>query len=119
MVDERPRPMTRVESELLETLLGHDFPGVEALRDQMNGLLVMRDCRCGCGTLSLFPRREAPRWSSDTYYVPVSGYISDDEGSPTGGFVLSAEDGLLKMLEVYWYDDPIPMPAIKNVEWQV
>jgi hypothetical protein len=45
--------------------------------------------------------------------------VLDPDGEPIGGVVLWVEDGLLSSIEVYWYDSPIPLPAVQSVEWQL
>ena len=113
-----PRPVNREESELLEAFLGHDFSGVEALRGQTRGLLAKRGCKCGCGTIDLLPQGpDLPR-SSARNPVEVSGQVRDPDGTFVGGVVLWLEDGLLSSLEVYWYDSPIALPAVRSVEWR-
>ncbi len=33
--------------------------------------------------------------------------------------MLFVEDGFLSMLEVHWDDNPIPLPQVNDVEWQI
>jgi hypothetical protein len=111
--------MTRAESELLEAFLAHDFPGVEALRAQIPGLIAKRGCKCGCGTIDLIPQDKDLPKSSLRGLLPVSGHVLDDNGDTVGGVLVFVVDGLLSTLEVYWYDQPIPLPRVENVDWQV
>jgi hypothetical protein len=119
MLADVPRPLTRQESELLGAFLDHDFRGVEALRAQTRGLLAKCGCTCGCGTIDLIPQGQGLRRSSARNPVEVSGHVLDPDGEPIGGVVLWVEDGLLSSIEVYWYDSPIPLPAVQSVEWQL
>jgi hypothetical protein len=111
--------MTRAESELLEAFLAHDFPGVEALRAQIPGLIAKRGCKCGCGTIDLIPQGEHLPKSSVRDLLPVSGHVRDENGDAVGGVIIFVDDGLLSTLEVYWYDQPIQLPRVENVDWQV
>jgi hypothetical protein len=109
--------MTQEESALLEAFLGHDFPGVEALRAQLIGLFTKRGCTCGCGRIHLIPQGEnLPKFTAGA--VPVSGHILDDRGEVIGGVTIFLEDGLLSMLDMQWYFDPLPLPRVEEVEWQ-
>jgi hypothetical protein len=119
MSSDVPRPVTREESELLGAFLGHDFCGVEALRAQTPGLLAKRGCTCGCGTIDLIPQGERLPRSSARSPVEVAGHVLNPDGEPVGGVLLWVEDGLLSSIEVYWYDSPIPLPAVRSVVWQL
>ena len=120
MSADAPRPLTGPETELLDAFLAHDFPGVEALRTQTRGLLVKRGCVCGCGTIDFIPQGEGLAQSAPTYALAeVAGYVSDPDGNPLGGVLLWLADGLLSSLEVYWYDSPIAIPSVNNVEWEL
>lgn len=112
------REMTATESSFLRTMLSFDFPGAKELRVQASSLLVSQSCGCGCGTLDLHPVGD------DVVRSPVSGRplgvdgdIFDSEGNVRGGVMLFVEDGLLSLLEVYSYYEPLPMPAPEMVEW--
>jgi hypothetical protein len=111
------RPLSRVERELLDALLAHDFAGVEELREQARSVLASRGCECGCGTIDLSPRdRNAPR-SSASSPVVVEGRVVDVDGQAIGGLLLFLREGLLSSLEVYSYDEPLPMPNLDQVVW--
>jgi hypothetical protein len=119
MRSDDPTPLVRAEVELLEGFLSHDFPGVEALRAQTRGLLAKRGCTCGCGTIDLIPQGEDLPRSTAADLVEVSGHVLDADGEPIGGVVLWLAGGLLNSLEVYWYDRPIDLPAVRSVQWQL
>ncbi|GAB3258367.1 hypothetical protein GCM10027425_19780 [Alteromonas gracilis] len=105
------------ERALLEGLLDHAFDGVEQLRAQATHLLVEAGCECGCGTIDLFPQGGARQRSTSTSPVPVHGLVFDESREPIGGLLLFLSDGLLSSLEVYSYDEPLPLPPLDRVEW--
>jgi hypothetical protein len=111
--------MTPAESELLEAFLAHDFPGVEVLRAQISGLMAKRGCKCGCGTIDLIPQGKRLPKSSVHGWLPVSGHVLDEHGDTVGGVLIFVDDGLLSTLEVYSFDQPIQLPRVANVDWQV
>jgi hypothetical protein len=114
-----PTPVTPEQVDLLDAFLSHDFPGVEALRAQTPGLLAKRGCLCGCGTIDLIPQRDGLEPSDARSPVEVSGHVVDADGNPVGGVMLWLEDGFLTSLEVYSYDEPLPLPAVSRLEWQL
>src|SRR4051794_479990 len=95
------RPLWRVERELLDALLAHDFPGVEPLREQARSVLASPGCECGCGTVDLAPKdADLPTSASDNPVV-VEGRVLDADGNDIGGLLLFLKDGRLSSLEVY------------------
>jgi hypothetical protein len=85
MERDTPTPVTREQADLLDAFLGHDFPGVEALRAQTPGLLAKRGCLCGCGTIDLFPHRDGQEPSTAGSPVEVLVHVVDGDGNPVGG----------------------------------
>jgi len=102
---------------LLDGLLAHDFRGVEALRDQAQTLTAKKGCECGCGTIELAPVGTDLPISDAASPVPVEGIVIDTNGDAIGGLLLFLVDGLLNSLEVYSYDQPLPLPTIDFVRW--
>jgi hypothetical protein len=43
--------------------------------------------------------------------------VFDDEGKEIGGLLLFLEEGQLRSLEIYSFDQPLPLPKIENVIW--
>ena len=103
------RPMNRSEKELLERLLQEDSPSMEALRKQLEGLLVKTihpdgslalrvaesapDAWDGSGTGSLSPDQLL------SLAVPVEGRYLDTDGVPVS-LLLHVSDGALRELEI-------------------
>ncbi|MEV5962747.1 hypothetical protein AB0L70_13350 [Kribbella sp. NPDC051952] len=112
------RCLSRVERALLDDLLAHDFAGVEPLREQARNVLAGKGCDCGCGTINLTPQdRDAPR-STSSSPAEVEGRVLGADGVDIGGLLLFVRDGLLSSLEVYSYDEPLPLPEPRQVIWQ-
>ncbi len=112
------RPLTQNERALVDGLLAQSFEGVEALREQAKNLLAGTTpaCTCGCGTIDLLPQGDAPR-SHATSPVASGGAVRDEAGAEVGGLLLFLEDGRLASLEVYSYDEPLPLPSAERVRW--
>ena len=112
------RPLTANEHAVLDALLSVDFPGVEQLRQQARDILASPGCACGCGSIDLHPQGEPPR-SSARSPLPSEGVLRDHAGEEAGGLICFVEGGLLSSLEVYSYEDPLPLPPAEQVEWVV
>ncbi len=93
---------------LLNALLSRDFPGVIALRDQLDQLATAPGCTCGCGSVDLIPRIGATP-SDAVSPAPTEGIVLDHSGSEIGGLLLFLKGGRLSHLEVYSEDEPIPL----------
>lgn len=112
------RPLTPDERALLDGLLAHDFPGVEALRQQAPHATASPGCDCGCGTVDLDVPPSLPRSAAESP-VPAEGSVVDASGEPVGGLLLFLDDGRLSSLEVHAYDDPLPLPRLERVRWEL
>lgn len=110
--------MTLSEAKLVNAFLAFDFPGVEQLRAQARSLLVTSGCDCGCGTLNLHPVGDDLPVSDAARPVEITGDIFDANGNAIGGVLLCPFDGLLAILEVYYWVQPQPgLPALDAIEW--
>jgi hypothetical protein len=114
MPSDVPRQLTGDERRVLDGLLANDFDGADALRIQATSVAARRGCECGCGTIELVPQPNAPR-STASSPLPAEGRVFDDEGKEIGGLLLFLEEGQLPSLEVYSFDQPLPLPKIENV----
>lgn len=74
------RPMTSIERQLLETLLGADFPGTEELRRQAASALVTLVESNGSPALLFRLAGDAPR-AFVSGRVPVEGFTKETDGS--------------------------------------
>lgn len=112
------RPISPAQQGLLDALLAHDFEGADALRVQAANVAVRQGCTCGCGTIDLIPQGNRLPLSSASSPVPCEGLLVDETGADIGGLILFVRDGLLSSLEVYSYQDPLPLPDLDQVIWQ-
>jgi hypothetical protein len=111
------RPLTRTERSLLDSLLDREFDGVAELRVQVEHSTASTGCDCGCGMIELHVPASLPV-SSAVSPVPVEGAVVDASGTPIGGILLFVEHGRLAGLEVYSYDEPLPLPVADRVRWE-
>lgn len=117
MRSDTPSPLSTDERELLDALLRHEFVGAEELRVQASHVEAKSGCACGCGTIDFVldgapvPRSNAPS------PVPVEGRVVDAGGAEVGGLILFLEAGMLQSLEIYSYDQPLPLPRGQQVTW--
>jgi hypothetical protein len=113
-----PGPLSNDERSLLDGLLNQDFPGVDALRLQVEWVHAKRGCECGCGTIELVITRDGLPRSEAASPAPVEGLIVEPGGNGVGGLILFLKDGYLASLEVYAYGiEPLPLPALETVDW--
>lgn len=107
-----------MERSLLSGLLSVEFPGVEALRSQVDWVEAKRGCECGCGTIDFVVTRPGLPPSDATSPVPVTGQVTGASGEHVGGLILFLQAGYLSSLEIYAYDDPLPLPNPQSVRWE-
>ncbi len=110
------RPLTSNERALLDGFLRQEFEGVEALRVRAGEVLASPGCTCGCGTIDLHVPPGTPRSSARSPLL-VEGELVGADGVPIGGLLLFLDDGRLAGLEVYSFDDPLPLPLAEQVRW--
>jgi hypothetical protein len=106
---EPPRPLLAEERATLLALLNHaDFPGRDALIEQVDAARVVSHCSCGCATIDLIVDPAAPSAGQTYRPVPNEAEVVDDEDKGIGGVIVFTEDGYLSSLEIYSYGgDPI------------
>jgi hypothetical protein len=112
------RPLTRTERALLDSLLDHEFDGVAELRAQVPHATASSGCECGCGMVDLHVPAHLPV-SSAAGPVPMEGTVLDAGGDPIGGVLLFVVQGRLAGLEIYSYDEPLPLPVAERVRWEM
>ncbi|MPR00120.1 hypothetical protein GB931_19785 [Modestobacter sp. I12A-02628] len=111
--------MTADEAELLDAVLGHEFPGVLELREQARQVRVSPGCACGCGTLDLHVPDGMPR-SSAANPVQVDMGVVDADGDLVATLLLFVHDGWLSSLEVAgWLEDPVALPRVEQLRWDL
>lgn len=114
-----PSPLTADEQALLDALLAHSFDGVDALRLQARRVQARQGCQCGCGTIDLVVTDDRVPRSVAANPVPAEAQVLGVEGTEIGGLLLFLNEGLLSSLEVYSYDQPLPLPTVDTVRWSI
>ena len=107
------RPLSEVERQVLDLMLGVDFPGATELRVQAELARVVRGCDCGCPTVDLVVGDDVPL-AVVTSRTPVNAVVDDVVG---GGLIVFVDDGRLSGLEFYAAADPMPreFPTLEQI----
>ena len=103
--------LTHLEQSVLHALLDGAHPSLEALREQLPGLEVVRRIATPTSFSTLLrPGRGAPRAPIRTRHAVLDDLSADIPGLPGGAaFALFVEDGRLVRLEGSTYgDEPWP-----------
>lgn len=107
------------ELAVLRSLVGHDFPGVDVLRTDLEVIRVRPSCGCGCGSIALVPPGADPRLGAQTPSAPAPLDITvlPLDGRPSGGMILWVASGHLADLEMYSVgEDPaLEMPDVRQL----
>lgn len=115
-----PRAPDDRELAVLQFLVGHDFPGADVLRTDVEVIRVRPSCGCGCASIALIPPGVDPRLGSETPAAPAPLDITvlPLDGRPSGGMILWVADGHLADLEVYSVEDhpALGMPDVRLLE---
>lgn len=103
--------LTHLEQSVLHALLDGAHPALEALREQLPGLVVVRRIATPTSfSTVLRPGRDAPQAPIRARHVVLDDLSADIPGLPGGAaFALFVEDGRLVRLEGSTYgDEPWP-----------
>jgi hypothetical protein len=92
------REPTEDEMALLNFMLKGLPPEFDAYNRQLEGLKVRYDCDCGCPTIELTPRKDAPSGPHQEIVIP-DGKVFYDDGSPCW-LIVFVKDGRLFSLEI-------------------
>jgi hypothetical protein len=93
-----PRPLVDEERLLLNRLLTRDFPGRDALKDQLRSVRVAADCLT-CASRELTVPSEVTR-AGIARRIPVEATGSDEDGVPIH-ILLHVVDGVISSVEVF------------------
>lgn len=101
-----PRALTPLERAVLERLLSPAYPGVDVLRTQVQGALVVRLCDCGCPSFDLQVAADAqPAAELPLGPAPFEGDVqAADPSQQPGSILLFLERGRLSSVEYVWID---------------
>jgi hypothetical protein len=115
-----PRSPDERELAVLRFLVGHDFPGADVLRADLDVIQVRPSCGCGCASIALIPPGVDPRLGAEAPAAPAPLDITvlPLHGRPSGGMILWVSNGHLADLELYSVeDDPaLEMPDVRQLE---
>ena len=95
MDDDLPRPLTRLERDVLNVMLSAEFVGVEALRAHSRVAVVTGMCGCGCPTIYLRPGD-----TSEGLVLVSEAVLNDDRGQTV--LLFANTEGELEALELEW-----------------
>jgi len=108
------RPITVKERALIEWLLRHGNPGSEQFLEQLDSLVVVWKCSCGCPTVNF--AREGKSAPHEAEHI-LGDYLATVNGEDVG-IILFQRGGRLSSLEVYSQagtDKPFGLPEIETI----
>jgi hypothetical protein len=91
------RPITVKERALIDWLLRHGNPGSDQFLKQLDSLVVVWKCSCGCPTVDF--AREGELASHEAEHI-LADYLATVDGEDVG-IILFQRGGHLSSLEVY------------------
>jgi hypothetical protein len=94
-----PRDLTDQERAILDWILGHDWEGVEQVRDLLRDTHATGTCSCGCGSLGLTGKVLPAKLRSPSP-VPAEG-LTHVDGQPANVLLFVEDDG--GYLEFVWF----------------
>jgi hypothetical protein len=112
-----------IERDTLLAILNHaDFEGRDELISQVDAASVDGYCGCGCATVSLLVKPDAPRAPTAPNPVPNEAKVFDAEGVEVGGILIFVLDGYLSFLEIYDYFEDArgisPLPPLDRLVFE-
>ena len=108
------RPITAEERSLIEWLLRHGNPSSEQFLKQVDSLVVVSKCSCGCPTVYFAQESEAIGQDAERI---LADYLATANGQDVG-VILFQRGGRLSSLEVYSQagtDKPFGLPEIETI----
>jgi hypothetical protein len=108
------RPVTAKERSLIEWLLRHGNPGSEQFLQQVDSLVVVSKCSCGCPTVYFAQQDES--MAEDAEHI-LADYLATVNGEDVG-VILFQRGGRLSSLEVYSQagtDKPFGLPELETM----
>jgi hypothetical protein len=108
------RPVTVKERALIDWLLRHGNPGSDQFLEQLDSLVVVWKCSCGCPTVNF--AREGKPVPQEAEHI-LADYLATVDGEDVG-IILFQRGGHLSSLEVYSQsgtDKPFGLPEIETI----
>jgi hypothetical protein len=113
------RPVTAKERSLIQWLLRHGNPGSEQFLIQVDSLVVVSKCSCGCPTV-YFAQEGESMAQQDAEHI-LADYLAMVNGEDVG-LILFQRGGRLSSLEVYSLagtDKPFGLPELETIySWE-
>ncbi|MDR3740444.1 MAG: hypothetical protein P4L40_15630 [Terracidiphilus sp.] len=100
-----PRQLTNEESRLLRWLLENGSSEAQSFLPQLEGILAVRSCTCGCPSIRLVVAEKAPH-GIDRFNI-LSDLIGETPRGELTGILLFQAGGKLAELEAYSLDEKI------------
>ncbi len=110
-----PRPLVDEERLLLDRLLTRDFPGRDALKDQLRSVRIAADCLT-CASRELTVASKVAR-AGVARRIPVEATGADEDGVPIH-VLLHVVDGAIFSVEVFRDDggEIRRMPSVDSLD---
>jgi len=110
------RPLTQAERGVLKKLLSVEFPGAEALREQIEIATVARAWGPESVSIDLCVPGDQNPASVPDGVLPLDAPIADASGEYLGELLVWVSGGLLSALEYAWVSDmpPRELPTPNN-----
>jgi hypothetical protein len=108
------RPITAKERALIDWLLRHGNSGSEQFLEQLDSLVVVWKCSCGCPTVNF--AREGRPVPQESEHI-LADYLATMDGEDFG-IILFQREGRLSSLEVYSQtgtNKPFGLPEIDTI----
>lgn len=118
VMDNEGRSLTDGERAVLDLLLSPRVKGVTPLREQARDVVVSGRCDCGCPTIHLTPRRDAPLAQVGGRLWPVEGRVDPVGDEPGQEIILFVDHGKLSSLELVFYSKSVPIawPDVSRIK---
>ena len=108
------RPITVKERSLIDWLLRHGNPSSKQFLEQLDSLVVVWKCSCGCPTVNF--AREGKPVPHEAEHI-LADYLATVDGEDVG-IILFQKEGRLSSLEVYSQagtDKVFGLPEIETI----
>jgi len=117
-MDIEARSLTDRERAVLELLLSRHVEGVTPLREQARDAVVTGRCNCGCPTIHLTPKQDAPLAQVGGRLWPVEGRVDPVGDEPGQEIILFVDNGKMSSLELVFYSKSVPIawPDVSRIK---
>ncbi|CAM3799388.1 hypothetical protein NOGI109294_13815 [Nocardiopsis gilva] len=103
-----PRPLSKLERDVITALLSVPASWAQELRDQIDSAVVTRAWGSKSPSIDLSVDVLRSRAEIAEGPLPLTATVASDEGELVGELLLWTENGRLSALEYAWYTDEPP-----------